>query len=79
MNSNWKRLFVSILICIGLFGITTKADSRQEKVLAAGVEGTDIILYVKNPGENPQAECQIGTGGCKSVTISPISESAVPI
>lgn len=79
MNSNWKRLFVSILICIGLFGITAKADSRQEKVLAAGVEGTDIILYVKNPGENPRAECQIGTGGCKSVTISPISESAVPI
>lgn len=79
MRSFWKRRLMFILICTCLFPITAMAEIRKEKVLAAGTEGNDIVLYIKNPGGNPLAECQIGTEGCESIVISPISDDIVPI
>ena len=78
-SSNWKRVLIFVLMFTCLFGFTGRAETRQEKALAAGTDGENLVIYIKNPGENPQIECQIGTGSPKSVTISPISEDTVPI
>ena len=78
-SSSWKRILVLVFMCTCLFSLTGKAETRQEKVLAAGTDGEKLVIYIKNPGGNPQITCQIGTGNCESVTISPISEEELPI
>ncbi len=78
-NNRMQRFLALILICTCLFGMNVKAETRQGKVLAVGKDGTNILLYVDNPGENLRIECQIGTASCESVTVSPISEDETPI
>lgn len=79
MKHRWKRQAAAILAFACLFGNTVWAENRSESPLAIEMDGKDIILYVKDPGENVQAECQIGVGYGSSVEITPISAEEIPI
>ena len=63
-------------LCLG--GFTAEA-AKAGAVYAARTGEEEIILYIENPGEYTQAECQIGTQMCESVEFSPVAEEAVPM
>lgn len=48
-------------------------------ILSFGTEGKDIVLYVQNPGEGYEIQCQVGTSEAEKIESYPIEQEAVPI
>ena len=36
-------------------------------ILSFGTEGKDIVLYVQNPGEGYEIQCQVGTSEAEKI------------
>lgn len=48
-------------------------------IFSFAVKDKDIILYVQNPGEGCEIQCQIGTSEAEKIESHPIAEEEVPI
>lgn len=78
MNGKWKKILgISAIIAI-LFGIISYADI-QKNVLSAETGEDKLVLYVRNPGEDFEVECQIGTSNCESISVSAITDESIPV
>ena len=48
-------------------------------ILSFGTEGKDIVMYVQNPGEGCEIQCQVGTSEAEKIESHPIEQETVPI
>lgn len=75
---NWKKLvFFSSVMTWLMAG--TAAAANPGDVICSEVNEENIVLYVQNPGEIENIECQIGTVSCGDISYGAISEQEVPV
>lgn len=55
------------------------AAAGAGEILSFGTEDKEIVLYIQNPGETFEIQCQIGTSEAEKIESHPIREEAVPI
>jgi len=55
------------------------AAEEPGKILSFGTEDKNIVMYIQNPGEGYEIQCQIGTSEAETIKSYPITEDAVPI
>lgn len=74
MKRGWKRSLIGgVLVFIMCFRISLAAE-EPGKVLSFGTEDKNIILYVQNPGEEYEIQCQIGTSEAEAIESHRITE-----
>lgn len=77
-----KRKLIKILapvLLLALLGAPVSLAAESGTVYSAKTQADDLVMYIENPGEYSQIECQIGTQMCETVTASPLTEEAVPL
>ena len=78
MKKAWKTMIalIALLACI-----SSSVSMAEEKgsIFSAETENDSLVLYVENPGEQVEPQCQIGTRMCESVAAVPIAEEEVPV
>ena len=79
MKIGWKKgLAVASLVIIMIFQVVLAA-AEPGKVLSFGTEDKNIILYIQEPGEEYEIQCQIGTREAEALRSYPITEEETPI
>lgn len=78
MKRGWKRSLVSLVLVL-LMCSSVSLAAEPGSVLCFGTEEKEIIVYIQNPGEGYEVQCQIGTSEAESVKSHLITEDAVPM
>ncbi len=55
------------------------AAAQGGEILGFATDEKNIVLYVQNPGENYEIQCQIGTSEAERIESHPITEDVVPM
>lgn len=78
MKRGWKKSLLFIVIVLLLCHSVSLA-AEPGSVLSFGTEEKEIILYIQNPGEEYEVQCQIGTSEPEAIKSHLITEDTVPI
>lgn len=78
MKRGWRKGLIAI-IAVLLLCHSISLAAEPGSVLSFGTEEKDIILYIQNPGETYEVQCQIGTSEAETIKSHPITEDAIPI
>lgn len=78
MKRGWKKSLASMVFLLLLCCSTTLA-AEPGSVLSFGTEEKEIVLYIQNPGEEYEIQCQIGTSEAEAIKSHPITEETIPI
>ncbi len=70
---------LSVFICLSGSVLASYADNRMETPLHEELQDQQVILYVDDLGDSPQAEGQVGIHSCSSIDMVPIKDQDVPI
>lgn len=79
MKREWKRWLVCGAAAIMLCHNAVFAAEDPGKILSYGIEEKNIVLYVQNPGDTYEIQCQIGTGEAEQVESHRIMEDDIPM
>lgn len=74
MKRGWKRSLIGGVLTFIMFCHISLAAEEPGKVLSFGTEDKNIILYVQNPGEEYEIQCQIGTSEAEGIESHRITE-----
>ncbi len=69
---------VGLLAAVLCTGIVFAAAQAGE-ILSFGIEDNRIVLYIPDPGDGCEIQCQVGTSQAEKIESHPISDEAVPI
>lgn len=78
MKRGWKRGLAGAAFIWMLSGFCLLA-AEPGSVLSFGTEEKEIVVYIQNPGEEYEVQCQIGTSEAESVKSYSITEETIPI
>lgn len=74
MKRGWKRSLIGGVLAFIMCCRISLAAEEPGKVLSFGTEDKNIILYVQNPGEEYEIQCQIGTSEAEAIESHRITE-----
>ena len=79
MKKTWSRGSITGLLAVLLYTHIALAAAGAGEIVSFGTEGKNIVLYVQNPGENCEIQCQVGTSEVEKIESYPIEKETVPI
>ncbi len=79
MKKTWSRGSIAGLLAVLLYTHIALAAAGAGEIVSFGTEGKNIVLYVQNPGENCEIQCQVGTSEVEKIESYPIEKETVPI
>ncbi len=79
MKRTWSRGIIGGLLAVSLCTRGVMAAAGAGEILSFGTEDKNIVLYIQNPGETYEIQCQIGTSEAETIESHPIGEEAVPM
>ncbi len=78
MKKGWKKSLIAIVF-VFLLCHSISLAAEPGSVLSFGTEEKNIVLYIQNPGETYEVQCQIGTSEAEVIKSHSITEDAIPI
>lgn len=79
MKKTWNRGIIAGVLTVFLYSHAALAAIGAGEILSFGTEGKNIVLYVQDPGDNCEIQCQVGTSEVEKIESHPIEKEAVPI
>ena len=78
MKKGWKKSLIAIVF-VFLLCHSISLATEPGSVLSFGTEEKNIVLYIQNPGETYEVQCQIGTSEAEVIKSHSITKDAIPI
>lgn len=79
MKKIWNKGIIGGLLAVSLCAHIAFGAAEAGEILSFGTEGKNIVLYVQDPGDNYEIQCQVGTSEVEKIESHPIAEEEVPI
>lgn len=79
MRKMRKQILIILALWIGVSSWTVYGAANPGEILSFGTEGTNIVIFLQNPGQNCEVQCQIGTSEAEKIEIHEITEENTPI
>ncbi len=79
MKKTWNKGIIGGLLAVTLCTHMVLAAAGTGEILSFGTEDKHIVLYIQNPGDNYEIQCQIGTSEVTQIESHSIAEETVPI
>ncbi len=79
MERIWSRGILGGVLAVFFCTHFALAAVEAGGILSFGNEDKNIVLYIQDPGENYEIQCQIGTSEVEKIESHPIAQEAVPI
>lgn len=79
MRNQWGKCLISGILAASMCCQVALAAADPGQILGFGVGDRDIVLYLQNPGEEYEIQCQVGTSEAEKIESYVITEDPVPM